>query len=160
MKLLPKTITYTIFFVLLLNFTGCKTQNIKQEVPFTVTEKTYFNWAGGKKANQGITIKIVGTFETTNLYFSNIFFQNQKFEVNPEIRGNTFTLIGNISSLKQDMNMSGNSLDEYGNNPPKIEKDFPFDLKKDEAVIEYSISQQTYFFKVTGVKQLETVFYP
>ena len=160
MKLLSKTITYTLFFILLLNFTSCKTQNVKKEVPFTVTEKTYFNWAGGKKANQGITIKIAGTYETTNLYISNIYFQNQKFEVTPEINGNTFTLVGNISNLKQDMNMSGNSLDEYGNKPPKIEKDFPFDLKKDEAVIEYSISQQTYFFKVTGVKQLETVYYP
>ncbi len=160
MNQITKTISYTIIFTIFLSFTQCKTQSVQKDIPFTVNEKTYFKWAGGKKGDQGLTIKIVGNFDTTNLAFSNIFFQNHKYKVVPEIRSNTFTLIGNRSSLKQDLNMSGNSIDEYGNKLPNLDKDFPFDLQKDEAVIEYSVSQQTFFFKVTGVKQLETVYYP
>ena len=160
MNHITKTIGYIVLFALLLNFTNCKTQSIQQEAPFTIIEKSYFKWAGGKKGDQGTTIKLVGNFETTNLGFSNIYFQNYKYKVIPELRGNTFTLIGNRSSLKKDMNMSGNAIDEYGNTPPELDKEIPFDLQKDEAVIEYSINGQVYFHKVAGVKQLETVYYP
>ncbi len=160
MNHIAKTITHIVFFTLLLNFTNCKTQSIQQEAPFTLVEKSYFKWAGGKKGDQGTTIKIVGNFETTSLGFSSIYFQNYKFKVIPEIKANTFTLIGNRSSLKEDINMSGNALDEYGNKPPKLDEKIPFDLQKDEAVIEYSINGQIYFHKIKGVKQLETVYYP
>jgi len=155
-----KTISYFVFFVLILNFTNCKTQNVQQNVPFTITEKSYFNWAGGKKGTQGTTIKIVGNFDTTTLYFTKIYFQNHQYEVVPEINSNTFTLVGMRSNLKKDINMSGNAIDEYGNTPPTLDKEFPFDLLKDEAIIEYSTNQKTYFHKVTGIKQLETVYYP
>ena len=157
---MTKSIIYLFFFALFLNFTNCKTQNIQKEVPFSIIEKSYFKWAGGKKGNQGNTIKIVGNSETTILGFSNIYFQNYKYKVIPEFRGSTFTLIGNRSSYKKDMNMSGNSTEEYGNTPPKIDKDFPFELQKDEAVIEYSINGQVYFHKIKGVKQLKTIYYP
>lgn len=157
---MTKSIIYLLFFTLFLNFTSCKTQSIQQKAPFNITEKSYFKWVGGKKGNQGTTIKIVGNFETTSLGFSNIYFQNYKYKVVPEINGSSFTLIGSRSSYKKDMNMSGNAVDEYGNTPPKIDKYFPFDLQKDEAVIEYSINGQVYFQKVESVKQLETVYYP
>lgn len=157
---ITKAITSVLFIAIFLNFTQCKTQKMQNEAPFTINEKVWFKWAGGKKGTQGTTIKLVGNLESTSLYFSNIYFQNHKYNVVPEINGTKFTLIGNRSNLKEDLTMSGNSVDEYGNKPPKLDSDFPFDLQKDEAVIEYSINQQTYFYKVTGVKQLETVFYP
>ena len=157
---ITKSVIYFIFFTLFLNFTSCKTQNIQKEAPFNIIEKSYFKWAGGKKGNQGTTIKIVGEFETSSLDFSAVYFQNYHFKVVPEFRGSTFTLIGNRSSYKKDMNMSGNATEEYGNTPPKIDEDFPFDLQKDEAVIEYSINGQVYFSKVEGIKQLKTVYYP
>ncbi|MCD6544503.1 MAG: hypothetical protein J7K34_08335 [Flavobacteriaceae bacterium] len=160
MKQITKILTFTLLFAILLNLVQCQTQNVQKAVPFTVIEKSYFNWAGGKKGDQGTTIKIVGNFDTTSLAFSSIYFQNHKYEVVPEIKGKTFILIGNRSSLKKDMNMSGNATEEYGNTPPNLDKEIPFDLQKDEAVIEYSISGQVFFHKVAGIKQLETVYYP
>ena len=160
MKQITKLLTFTLFFAILFNLVQCQTQNVQKAVPFTVIEKSYFNWAGGKKGTQGTTIKIVGNYDTTSLAFSNIYFQNHKYKVVPEIKGKTFTLIGNRSSLKEDIKMSGNALDEYGNKPPKLNEEIPFDLQKDEAVIEYTVIGEPYFHKVKGVKQLETVYYP
>ncbi|MCK5638756.1 MAG: hypothetical protein KAH67_08595, partial [Flavobacteriaceae bacterium] len=61
---------------------------------------------------------------------------------------------------KRENDMYGNAIDEYGNEAPKIEKNIPFDLQKDEAIIVYAISGEEKYYKVKGIKQIETVYYP
>lgn len=161
MNRLYKISIVLVIFIGLLSFTKCKTQNTQNTPPFKVTEKTYFNWAGGKKGSNGTTIKIAGTFSTTNLSFSKIYFQNREYDVVPEINGTEFSLVGKYTVLtKRENDMYSNSIDEYGNKAPIIEKKIPFDLQQDEAIIVYAISGKESYYKVKGVKQLETVSYP
>lgn len=158
---MKKYIQLLSVFTIILSFAQCKTQNTGNEPPFKITEKTYFNWVGGKKGTQGFTVQIKGTFDTTILSFSKIYFQNNELTVVPEIYENTFTLIGSKTYLSdKGLTMSGNPVDEYGNQPPDLKKKIPFDLQKNEAVIEYSLSGKVFYYKVKNIKQLETVYYP
>ena len=141
--------------------TGCKTNVVQKKVPFSIDEKTYYHWVGGKQGTRGTTIRITGFAETLNLSFSKIYFQNKEFEVVPQFTGTDFVLEATLSEfIPPDLVMSGNPLDEYGNEPPRTGSSIPFELQKDEAVIMYAVSGAETYVKVTGVKKLETQFRP
>ena len=161
MKYLINLVLFSLGIFVFLNLSQCKSQDINNKVPFKITEKTYFYWVGGKKGTNGVTIKIVGNFETTNLGFSSIFFQNREYDIIPNFSTDKFTLIGNYSKLvKKDINMHQNPANEYGNEAPNMEKNIPFDLENDEAVLVYVINGKEFFVKISDIKQLDTVNYP
>jgi len=149
-----------VFFLVALS-SGCKTSVVQKKVPFTIDEKTYFHWVGGKKGTRGTTIRITGITQTLNLSFSKIYFQNKGFDVVPQFNGNDFVLEATLSEfIPPDRVMSGNPLEEYGNEPPETGSKIPFELEIDEAVVVYSISGAESYLKVTGVKKLETQYRP
>lgn len=144
-----------------LSFTRCKTQNINNKVPFTITEKTYFYWVGGKKGTNGTNIKIVGTYISMNVSFSNFYFQNHEYKLGTQLNDDGFILTGTFSEFrKRDLIMHQNPEQENSNEVPKIEKKIPFDLKNDEAILEYTVNGKIFYHKLTSVKQLDTVYYP
>lgn len=66
---------------------------------------------------------------------------------------------------KEDMVMSADSLQEVGNQPPlPYEKpgSSPFDLKRDEAVLTYTLEEdgERYYYKIVGIKELMPRNYP
>jgi len=161
MKLLQRS---GIFFLTLMVFSiisQCKTQERVVKDPFSITENTYFYWVGGKKGTSGTTIKIVGTTESTNLQFTKIYFQNYEYNVIPQIGNMGFILIGNRSSLiKENITVHSDPKQEYGNQPINANKNIPFDLEQNEALLVYTINGKDFYHKVKDVKQLETVTYP
>jgi len=148
------------FFLLFLS-SGCKTNVVQKKVPFSIDEKTYFQWVGGKQGTRGTTIRITGFTTSLNLSFSKIYFQNREFDVVPQFNGNDFVLEATFSEfIPPDRVMSSNPLDEYGNTPPKTGKSIPFELEKDEAVIVYAVSGAESYIKVGDIKKLETQYRP
>lgn len=141
---------------------GCKSQSdLETSAPFTIEEKMYFYWVGGKQGTEGTTIRIEGSTTSLNLSFSKIYFQNHEYVVVPNYRGEYFILEGTQASFRQpEQVLSGNKYEEYGNQPPQIEKKIPFDLKDDEAIILYSVSGREGYHKVSNIKQLEKVYRP
>ncbi len=161
MKFLNKIGIGIFLLIISIGLTNCKSQQTNQKAPFTITEKTYFYWVGGKKGTTGTSIKLAGTFDSRNLSFSIVYFQNHAYEVATILNNNGFILNGNFSEFrKKDINMHQDATGEYGNQAPEIEKKIPFDLLEDEALIVYSISGMEFYHKVKGLKQLETVHQP
>jgi hypothetical protein len=161
MKLVQKSGIYFLIFITLFAFMGCKTQNSTIKAPFTITEKTYFYWVGGKEGTNGTTIKIAGTFKTTNLEFSKIYFQNHEYKVIPEFKQSEFIVIGNRSDqLKENIIMHRDPSQEFGNKPPNSDKKIPFDLEQNEAILVYAINGKDYYYKVESIKELATVTFP
>lgn len=161
MKRLKYLIVLFLVVTASLSFTQCKTQNIDKKIPFSISEKTYFYWVGGKKGTNGTNIKIVGSYITTNVSFSKIYFQNHEYTLVTELNDEGFILSGNYSEFrKNDINMHQNAEKEYGNEAPKRENKIPFDIQNNEAIIVYSINGEEFYHKLTSVKQLDTVYYP
>jgi len=140
---------------------GCKTQSIETSAPFSIDEKTYFHWVGGKQGTQGTTIRLKGQTSSLNLSFSKIFFQNHEYDVVPQFSSNGFLLEASFSEFKDPVNILHKDPEkEYGNKPPSLEKKIPFDLKNDEAIILYSVNGQEGYHKVTGIKELDKEYRP
>lgn len=161
MNIVKKASKFLLILILLVGFSQCKTQNGTTKVPFEISEKTYFNFAGGKKGISGTTIKLVGKATTLNLTFSTIFFQNHEYKIVPDFRGDQFNLIGtNTKLIKGDMNMHQDAVGEYGNKAPDLTNKIPFELLNNEAILVYRINAKDFYYKIKNIKQLDDVYYP
>ena len=157
MKTIQKLGVLSMVFLLVMSFSQCKTQAVEGEVPFTIIEKAYFYWVSGQKGTNGVSIKIVGNFNTTNLGFSTIFFQNREYKIVPRFQADKFTLIGSYSVLNTSEVLFEK---ESENEIPIKNSNIPFELEKDEAIIVYTINGKNTYHKINGVKKLETVYQP
>ena len=140
---------------------GCKTQSLETSAPFSIDEKVYFDWVGGKKGTQGTTVRFRGKTSSLNISFSKIFFQNREYGVVPQFNSEGFLLEASFSEMTEPVDIMGtNPAIEKALNPPKEEKKIPFDLKDDEAIILYSINGREGYHKVTAIKELDKEYRP
>lgn len=84
-----------------------------------------------------------------NIKLEKIYFHNQESSVE-EITKNTFVAHFYQSNTKEDIIMDSNPAKEYGNKAPVIQKS-KFDLKSNEAILEYKKDNKTVFYKITNV---------
>ena len=152
----------TLFlFVALVFFGFAIHQNVysQKEAPFTIVEKSYFYYVSGKKATNGFKIQIVGTFDTTNLEFTTIYFQNRELKVVPNFHLDKFTIVGGYTTLSSKDIL----VDEIAISSDVAKKDgddIPFELEDDQAVLVYQINGKDFYYKISDIKKLETVYYP
>ena len=78
-----------------------------------------------------------------------IYFQNQTAVVD---EANTSTFVSHFKdkNKKEDLILDLNPAKEYGNKAPIIQKP-TFDLKKNEAVLEYKNNNKTQFLKIRNI---------
>ncbi len=155
-----KNVTLFLFIALFsFGFTPNEYDFSQKKAPFTIVEKSYFYYVSGKKATNGFKIQIVGTFETTNLEFTTIYFQNRELKVVPNFHLNKFTLVGGYTTLSSKDIL----VDEITLNNKVAKKssdDIPFELEDDQAVLVYQINGKDFYYKLSGIERLETVYYP
>jgi len=136
-------------------------QNVysQKKVPFTIVEKSYFYYVSGKKATNGFKIQIVGTFETTNLEFTTIYFQNRELKVVPNFHLDKFTIVGGYTTLSS-KDIYGDEIAISSEVVKKDGDDIPFELEDDQAVLVYQINGKDFYYKISDIEKLETVYYP
>ena len=135
---------------------GCKTQSLETSAPFSIDEKVYFDWVGGKQGTQGTTVRFRGKTSSLNISFSKIFFQNREYGVVPQFNSEGFLLEASFSEMTQPVDIMGtNPAIEKAIKPANEKKNIPFDLEDDEAIILYSVNGREGYHKVTEIKELD-----
>lgn len=156
-----KSVNFVIICIFSLFLVSCKTKPLEYSAPFEIVEKSYFYWVGGKQGTQGTTIRIEGVTTSLNISFSKLFFQNREYDIVPEFTSNGFIIQGNYSEFRDnELVMDKDPAEEYGNQAGSADKDFPFDLKEDEAILLYSVNGREGYYKVSGFKQMDKVYRP
>ena len=165
MKKVKNSIALIALSLLTLSMSQCKSTNkaLEENTPFNIQEAYFQSWiAGVEGGGSGINVFIPVTNLEEGVSLEFIYFRNNKakLEVKPQ---NTSLYIGYFltegNTRKADMIMSGNGLDEYGNEVPKVQKDIPFELKANEAIIEYNHNGEVKYMKV-NLEERESVAYP
>ena len=80
-----------------------------------------------------------------------VYFHN-KSAAAEEITTSTFVAHFKNRNKKLDLILDANPAKEYGNKAPVLEKS-KFDLKSNEAVLEYKYNNKTQFFKITNLEE-------
>ncbi|HFS68024.1 MAG TPA: hypothetical protein ENK67_07420 [Flavobacteriia bacterium] len=148
MKLILSTII-TIFLF------SCNTVKFVKTPPFYIEDAKYQYWFGGREGVRGISVKILLKDIDKKVQFENLYFRNKKLKVSLSKKNNLKLLSANIntSTTNQGLKMHVDAKKEYGNTLLKTDKEFPFTLKENEAVIEYKKENKEYFYKVKLQKE-------
>jgi len=156
-----KTIKLLPVIIIFVMMASCKTQSLENSAPFSIVEKSYFDWVGGKQGTQGTTIRIEGTTQSLNVSFSKVFFQEREYDIVPQFNGESFFIEGNFSEFRErEVIMDKDPAAEVGNKTSDTEKQFPFDLEEDQAILLYSVNGREGYYKISDLKKMDKVYRP
>lgn len=165
-KILLMKTRFKIFSILSLlissiGLSQCQSAKIKlqKKTPFTIQKAYYQDWMGGQPGNSGTTVQLMVN-STKEVQPDSLFFQNRVAHIEIKPSDKVKLWVANFRKVvRKDINMTDNPTGEYGNPVPEM-TNFPFELEKDEAVLMYSKDAKVYYFKIAGLVQKETVFFP
>ena len=135
-------------FVIIFTFCAMK-QQLQTEFPQEIKSVFYQK---EKISNHEEEIQIYIEFKkplASPIKLEKIYFQNQTAVV-VQVTSSTFVAHFKEQNKNQDLILDSNPAKEYGNKAPVIEKS-KFDLKPNEAVLEYKKNKKTQFFKITNL---------
>ena len=148
LKKMKKHIKRFLLLSLLISLTFCATkQNLKATFPQEIESISVEKWTGGRsETGSGTTIKI--EFKKPllkNIQLQKIYFQNQETEIVQE------------NETKYSASFHSNALYREHHSSDAASKNF--NLKDNEAVIEYQNHNKTYFYKCSNIKEIPMIMY-
>ena len=156
MKKLATIISILVFSII---FSQCSASKINEtsqnNPPFKVINAVYSTWAGEQPDVKGINIKI--TIDNPEIQLDTVFFRNMKTTLIQEVNTNPPIFVGSFMfpTIKNDYILHENPVKEYGNTPPNISINIPFELKKNEAVISYLFNGNTHYYKIENLIEVK-----
>ncbi len=148
------------------SFSQCSSsKKLQSKVPIEFGEGYFQKWvAGVKGGGSGINIFIsINEGVSEEFILDSVYFRGKvaKLEVKPN---NKTLYIGrfktDLNTMKQDIVMSSDSKEEYGNQLPKIEAKIPFDLKDNECVVSYKKGDETQYYKIENIIEKQAEYFP
>ena len=164
MKDLKYILTFFGITFLLVSFSRCgssqqnKTISFEENPPFIISEISAQDWvAGTKEGGSGTNVHVTFDSLEESLKIENIYFANKILSVR-QAGDSSKVFIGSYKTVtKRDIIMDSNPVKEAKNTPIPT---FPFELRTNEAVIEYSVDGIAKFFKVSDVVIKPRIAYP
>ncbi len=138
---------FLLFLVsILLTFCASK-ENLKATFPQEIASMSFEKWTGGRRET-GSGTKVSIEFKKPlqkDIQLQKIFFQNQETEIVQE------------NETKYGANFHSNALYREQHSSDAASKNF--NLKDNEAVIEYQNHNKTYFYKCSNIKEIPMIMY-
>ena len=143
-----------LFFILAVSLTFCAMkQEFQTEFPQEIKSVYFQKWSGGlEETGSGIDFYI--EFKkplSKEIKLDKVYFRNQESSLE-KVAKNTFVAHFYQENINPDLILDGDPLKEYGNKAPVILQS-KFDLKPNEALLEYTINNKTLFFKIINPKE-------
>ncbi|RCS28466.1 hypothetical protein DUT90_00300 [Polaribacter sp. WD7] len=149
MKVMKLLVIATVVF----GFTQCRSLKLENNPPFAIDNAIYSTWAGGQAGVRGMNVTIQ-LKEASDIVFDSLYFKNKVVKV--EFKEATI-IIANYSLSKKipsDIILDIDPKKEIVNKVPS-DKKFPFELKKNEAVLSYQVGGITKYYKIPNISKIE-----
>lgn len=158
------TLFFIPLFIYALGMQSCgSAQNsnkliFEENPPFTIQKAYFQKWAGGiESAGSGLDMYVIFENLSPQVKIKNVYFRNQITELQKSI-DNSNEYFANLSKKPRlDVVMDKNPIQEAQNTP---NKEFPFDLKDNEAVLSYSLNGKIHYYKIPNLSEKESLAYP
>jgi len=145
-------------------FTNCASSQFDKNPSFTVEKAQHQEYVGGKPGSKGIMVTIEFTDKVEdNIEFDSIYFNGKSVNLSVGSFSERTVISGNFSNsnfTEKIVIMDKDPKKEFGNKPPKANKNFPFELSKKECVISYFVNNKKRYFKLDKVQKGKTIIYP
>ncbi|MFV8345530.1 hypothetical protein [Flavobacterium sp. ZB4P13] len=152
-----KTVVFLFIIAISLTFCAMKPE-LQTEFPQEIKSVFYQKWEDGKESSGTHFYIEFKKPLAANIKLEKIYFQNQESAIKGTAK-NTFVAHFYRENKKEDLILHRDPAKEYGNKAPVIQKT-KFDLKPNEAVLEYKKDDKTYFFKIINPREKPMGTYP
>ncbi|WP_445954889.1 hypothetical protein [Yeosuana sp.] len=153
MKPLKTIVFLLILTFVMVSFSQCaSTKKLQEKAPLEIGEVYYQNWvAGVKGGGSGVNLYIPVISNLNHIELDSVYFQGKRAKleaIHPSMVVGRFK--SNINQ-REDIIMSNEPYAEFGNKPPKLEKEIPFELKDNQCVIRYIDGENIKYFKIDDI---------
>ncbi|WP_417884650.1 hypothetical protein [Zunongwangia sp.] len=140
--------TFFISVLICASFTNCaSTKKLQKSAPLAFKQAYYRTTADN---NINFYVSVATKIPEVNLQY--LYFKGLKSPIATNVSDNNmFQAYFNTGKL--DFVMSGNPKGEYGNTLPQKPVKSPVELKKGQALLEYSKKGKTYYFVLTNIEE-------
>ncbi|MCK7589560.1 hypothetical protein M0G43_03130 [Subsaxibacter sp. CAU 1640] len=151
-------------FAIMIVVVGCSSaQKLQSSSPIDVEEVYFQKWvAGVKGGGSGIDLFIHSKNKATAIELDSVYFRGKAVKLET-IKDENLIYVGRFKTefnKKQDIVMSSDPNEEYGNSVPNIPKKIPFELKDSECVISYKQNGDIRYFKLENITEKPSQNYP
>ncbi|MFL0352929.1 hypothetical protein [Xanthomarina sp. GH4-25] len=163
MKNKKQFLGFIFMAVILISFTQCSSAQklqLQENVSFELGQVTFQRWvAGVQGGGSGIHMLINVVSNKNNVIFDSVYFRGYQTKIE-------IGKIDYIANFKTDLNqredliMSENGKEEFGNESPIKEANFPFKIADNECVISYLEKGTTKYLKVNNLVEKPKEDYP
>lgn len=152
---------FAVLVVLALSSFQCASTKSVPNAPFTLGAVYYQDWtAGVEGGGSGYNLTIPMLVNTDNIVLKTVYFRGSQAPL--ELKGNNI-FVGRFSlkvNNSKGMVLSIDPRAEFGNEVPDLQKDIPFELKENEAVVSYKVDDKLRYFKIDHIIKKEAARYP
>lgn len=134
---------------------------LQENPPFKVTEASFQKWHGGtQEAGKGIHFMLILSEVSDGVHVEKIYFRGREEILKQSPQNPNEYLATFVDKPKQDAVLDSNPVKEMDNPRPSLKSKIPFELKENEAVVEYLKNQKSYYYKIEDIIEIETTAYP
>lgn len=164
MKSIKQTLALFSISFMFFSFSNCgsssqasKTVEFEKTPPFVISEIYSQDWvAGVKGGGSGTNLHITFSSMQEGLIIENVYFR-KKTET-PKLTGKALSYTCYFKGdLNRDVIMDSDPAKE-AQNTPRVP--FPFDLKNNEAIINYVLNGKNGYFKINEIEEKPMIAYP
>jgi len=153
-----KLATILLAVIIVLAFSFCSaTKDISTENhPFKVTKATFNTWVGGQPGVRGVKVDII--IDNNEIQLDSLYFREMKSKLKKDSNANPPVFVGvfTYKNLKKDYILHENPEKEFGNTPINKSLNFPFSLKKNEAIISYLHKGKIHYYKIEELEEIKS----
>lgn len=153
---------FTLILIAIFIFSCNSNKMVLQDNPlFEISAASFQKWFGGKQeAGKGIHFNLSFSEISEEVLITKIYFRGKEEVLkqnsqNPNVYMATF-----VDKPKEDAVLDSNPVKEIDNPRPSLDSEIPFDLKANEAVIQYQKGTKTFYYKIENITEKDAIAYP
>lgn len=133
-----------------------------QENPlFEISEASFQKWFGGtQEAGKGIHFNLIFSEISEDVLLQKIYFRGKEEVLKQYPKNRNLYRATFVDKFKEDVVLDSNPVKEMDNPRPSLASEIPFELKSNEAVIQYQKGTKTFYYKIENITEKEEVAYP
>lgn len=152
--------TFTIISIFIFSCNSNK-MVLQENPPFEVAEVSFQKWFGGtQEAGKGIHFNLSFSKISEDVFIQKIYFRGKEEELKQNQQNSNEYLATFVDKPKEDVVLDSNPVKEMDNPRPSLVSEIPFELKSNEAVIQYQKGTKTLYYKIENIIEKEEVAYP
>lgn len=134
---------------------------LQENPPFEVAEASFQKWFGGiQEAGRGMHFTLIFSEISEDVMVEKIYFRGKEETLKQNAQNNKTYLATFVDKPKEDVILDSNPVKEMDNPRPSLTSEIPFELKADEALVQYQKGNKAFYFKIMNITEKEVIAYP